>query len=139
MADNLHLQVNGLDRLGQACGSVAAEFETRALKVANGNAAKFVENLARPNVPVRSGALVGSLRSSATAKQANVRVGSKVVPYGEAIHWGRKVGNVWHHKMAPNPIKGRPFLWNAKDAALQSGQLEHVYEAAVMDLVNYFF
>lgn len=139
MADSLSIQVIGDKELARACGEVVAGFEAKALKEANLKATQTVVKLALPMVPVASGRLRSSVRGMATAKKGNVVAGTGKVNYAAAIHWGRKTGNVWHGKKGPNPIKGRPYLHNAKNAALSSGQLERDYQDACMNLINNFF
>lgn len=128
----LDVQVIGLAELRRAIPAVNVGLETKALKFANEKAAKTVALLALPNVPVgATGRLRKSLRQTATAKKANVRVGTpRQVPYAAAIHWGRKQHGV---------IEGRPFLWDAKKRATDSGALERDYEQACMGLIHQFF
>jgi HK97 gp10 family phage protein len=78
---------------------------TEDLKEAHTDAAKLVENEARPNVPVRSGALQGSLRSSGTKTRGVVRVGFARVPYAGVVHFGWPARNI-----AP-----QPFIYDALD------------------------
>lgn len=139
MADTFSVQVIGDKELARACGQVVAGFEAKALKEANLKATQSVVKIALPMVPVASGMLRSSVRGLATAKKGNVKAGSARVNYAAAIHWGRKVGSVWHGGTGPNPIKGRPYLHDAKNKALSSGQLERDYQDACMDLINNFF
>lgn len=130
MADNVVVQVVGVEELRRAIGQSSGSFEKRAMQTANAKAAGIVAALAVPQVPVRSGRLRSSIRALATAKKGNVRAGSTLAPYAAAIHWGRKQHGV---------IKARPFLWNAKNEALHSGVLERTYADACQDVIDQFF
>jgi len=131
MAADLYVQVIGADQLKRIIGQVNDGFERKALADANKKAAEVVVRRALPNVPVRSGKLKASVKAMSTPKKGNVRAGTPSrVPYAAAIHWGRKRGGV---------IPARPFLWNAKSEALESGELEKAYADACNDLINQFF
>ena len=60
----------------------------RELKDMNREAAKMVEQESKRLVPVRSGALRSSIRSSGVQKEAVVRSGNSRVPYAGPIHFG---------------------------------------------------
>jgi hypothetical protein len=104
------------------------------LKRAHADAAKIVEDAARPKVPVstggrsvisgtpywppgpsKSGAFRDTLRSSGQRRGGYVRAGKKLVPYAGPVHFG------WPNR--PNPAKGwrggpirpNPFLYDALD------------------------
>ena len=85
------------------------------LKEVNKEAADIVATAARPMVPVRSGRLKGTLRTTGTTRGGIVRMGRKAVPYAGPIHFG------WPSR--PNPAKGwrggpiepNPFLYDAMD------------------------
>jgi hypothetical protein len=57
------------------------------------------------HVPVRTGALLGSLRAAASSKSARVKAGYKAVPYAGPIHFG------WPARF----IKPQPFIYDAID------------------------
>lgn len=106
------------------------------LKWAHEHAAEVVVDAASPHVPRRSGRLKRSLRASGTTKSGYARVGGvDGIEYGNAIHWGRKVGNVGrppgNHK-GPNPIEARPFLVDAADRT--RGQITNQFEIAMRRL-----
>lgn len=142
---DLYIQVLGADQLQRIFGQSQEAFEKRALVDANKKAAQIIVEKALPNVPVgKTGRLKASVKASATAKKANVRAGTPSrVPYAAAIHWGRDTGNTnfKHGRYAKGlrPLQGRPFLWNAKQEALDSGELEDAYSEACNDLINRFF
>lgn len=63
--------------------------------------------------------------------------GKKNVAYAAAIHWGRKQGNVGSppgNRIGPNPIVGRPFLWDA--AERERGRVIDTYEREIDRLMN---
>ena len=85
------------------------------LKQVNKDAADLVADTARPDIPVRSGRLKGTLRTTGTVRGGVVRLGRKAVPYAGPVHFG------WPNR--PNPAKGQrggpirpnPFLYEATD------------------------
>lgn len=108
----------------------------RQLREANKSVAEMVVRAALPNVPVRSGRLKASVRSTATQKAAYGRAGrANTVPYAAAIHWGEGAGNVGGGSSARGRnIAGRPFLWNAADQTINRAVRE--YEDKVQDLLD---
>ena len=86
-----------------------------SLKQTNKEAADLVADTARPNIPVRSGRLKGTLRTTGTMRGGVVRMGRKAVPYAGPVHFG------WPNR--PNaakgwrggPIRPNPFLYEAMD------------------------
>lgn len=116
MAARVAVKVEGAKELRKAFKQAGDKDLLNALKAANKTAAEVVVEKALPNVPVKTGKLKRSVRSTATQRQGVARAGRASVAYGAAIHWGRKVGNVGSppgNRKGPNPIKARPFLWNA--------------------------
>jgi len=85
------------------------------LKRVNKEAADMVADTARPEIPVRSGRLKGTLRTTGTMRGGVVRMGRKAVPYAGPIHFG------WPSRPAPargwrgGPIAPNPFLYEAMD------------------------
>lgn len=57
------------------------------LKAIHKELAEDVLKLAEPNVPRRTGQLVGTLRSAGTLRDAIGRVGKASVPYAAIVHW----------------------------------------------------
>ena len=90
-----------------------------SLKQTNKEAADLVADTARPDIPVRSGRLKGTLRTTGTMRGGVVRMGRKAVPYAGPIHFG------WPNR--PNQAKGwrggpiapNPFLYEAMDERVQ--------------------
>lgn len=69
------------------------------LKEAHRESADIAATGARPLVPVRSGALAASLRSTGTKTAGIIRSGGARVPYAGPIHWG------WPSRgIAPQPF-----------------------------------
>ena len=109
------------------------------LKQVNKEAADLVAETARPNIPVRSGRLEATLRTTGTARGGVVRLGRKAVPYAGPIHFG------WPNR--PNrqkgwrggPIRPNPFLYEATDKripevmALYSKYLESLPTAQMLN------
>lgn len=85
------------------------------LKQANQEAADLVADTARPEIPVRSGRLKGTLRTSGTTRGGVVRLGRKSVPYAGPLHFG------WPNRpdaakgWRGGPIAPNPFLYEAAD------------------------
>ena len=116
MAPRVVVKVEGAKELRKAFKQAGDKDLLNALKTANKSAAELVVEKALPSVPVKTGRLKASVRSTATQRQGAVRAGKAGVPYAAAVHWGRKVGNVGSppgNRKARNPIQARPFLWNA--------------------------
>lgn len=75
------------------------------LKALNKELAEDVAGEARNLVPVRSGALLKTIRTGANVRSGIVRAGKKTVAYGAPIHFG------WPKRH----IKPQPFLYEALD------------------------
>ena len=58
------------------------------IKKVNLEAARLVEKEAKQRVPVQTGRLRASIRSSGQAGKGVVRAGNARVPYANPIHWG---------------------------------------------------
>lgn len=90
-----------------------------SLKQTNKQAADLVADTARPEVPVRSGRLLGTLRTTGTMRGGVVRMGRKSIPYAGPIHFG------WPNRPDPGkgwrggPIAPNPFLYDAMDKRVQ--------------------
>lgn len=77
---------------------------------ANYRAAETLRRQALPNVPVRSGALKASLRSSRAKGYAQVMMGNARVVYANPIHWGWFYDKEW---FIQKNIKPNLFLYRA--------------------------
>ena len=89
------------------------------VKEVNAEAAKLVEKRAKQIVPVRSGALQRSIRSSGQLGKGVVRAGGRGVPYAEPIHWGwpTRPRRPWGTpgRTGGGPFGKQPFLTDALD------------------------
>lgn len=99
-ADEVRRQIR---KMQDAVSKTAAKSE---LKTIHGDAASIVKQDALGRVPVKSGRLRESIRSSGTQKAGVVRAGFARVPYAGPIHFGWRKRN----------ISPQPFLYDAKDA-----------------------
>jgi len=96
-----------------------------SLKQTNKEAADLVADTARPDIPVRSGRLKGTLRTTGTMRGGVVRMGRKAVLYAGPVHFG------WPNR--PNaakgwrggPIRPNPFLYEAMDKRV--GEVMAIY------------
>lgn len=90
----------------RAAATAAGKDAVDDLKAANKSAAEVVKTAALPIVPVMTGALKNSVRTSGTKTAGVVRAASARIPWGPPIHWGWAARNI-----AP-----RPFLYEALDS-----------------------
>jgi hypothetical protein len=80
------IQVTGLRETVRSLKELGEDITP--IKDANIEAANMLIGAANPLVPVRSGALLASLKPSRTTMYAEARAGSARVPYAGPIHWG---------------------------------------------------
>ena len=99
------------------------------IKDVNLEAAKLVERRAKQLVPVQSGALQQSIRSSGQVGKGVVRAGNARVPYANPIHWGwpRPVRKWSKGRIGGGPITGNRFLTDALDE--ERGDIVKLYAA----------
>lgn len=76
-----------------------ADGDLADLKAVNADVAAVAARAGRIDAPHRSGALAATVRSSGTATQAIVRVGTSRVPYAGPIHYGWPARHI-----APHPF-----------------------------------
>lgn len=98
------VEIEGLNKLLRALEKLDDEAK-QSFKDVGGRVGKLVSEQAREEVPVRSGALRGTIRAVNTGRGAKVRAGSKRVPYAGPIHFGWRSRN----------IKPNNFLYRAVD------------------------
>lgn len=79
------------------------------MKETHRRAGEIIVEGARRFVPVRTGALLASMRSAPTQRQGRVRVGSASVPYAGPIHFGWPARN----------IRPNPFIYEVLDQRRQ--------------------
>lgn len=132
------IEVEGADQLRKALRQMQDAGLKKELMAANKSASQVVVDRALPNVPVGpTGSLRASIRALGSQREGRVKAGSARVDYAAAIHWGRRVGNVgWapNNRMGANPITGRPFLWDAAQAART--EVTQVYEDGIARLLD---
>lgn len=133
------LRVEGEKELRRQLREIGNPENTKELRAAHRAAADVVVRRAVPKVPVRSGRLRQSVRALAGQRDAKVNAGSARVPHAGAVHFGRKRGNVGsppgNHPGA-NPMQGTPFLFDARDEAMRTGEVESAYAAAMERLLD---
>lgn len=110
-------------RMQDALSKTAAKSELKDLHAAG---AKVVEQDAVGRVPVRSGKLKASVRSTGTQRSGVVRAGFASVPYAGPIHFGWRKQN----------ISPQPFLYDAKDA--RGDEVVDLFEQRIGALVRKF-
>lgn len=108
----------GLDRLRRELRQVKDRELDDELKAIHLGLAADVVELAEPNVRVKSGAMLDTLRAAGTVKDAIGRVGKASLPYVPAQHW----------KYGP------PFLTDA--AAQLERDIRERYDAAVAQMLD---
>lgn len=92
------IRVDGLKELNKALRGLSSD-SRNDMKETHRRAGQIIVDGAARLVPVRSGALLASLRSAPTQRQGRVRVGSAAVPYAGPIHFGWPARNI-----RPNPF-----------------------------------
>lgn len=124
MAPTPAVRVEGLDELRRNLRRVKDADLDAEMKEIHADLAREVIQRAQPNVPVKSGKLRASLRSTGTVRDAVGRVGKASVPYAAPIHWGWKARG----------IPPRPFLTDAAEA-LERGIVDR-YDRQVADMLD---
>lgn len=115
-------EVEGIDKLRKELRQFDGAIDD--LKTAHSRAAKVVEREAERRVPVRTGALRSSVRSSGQAKTGVVRAGYARLPYAGVIHWGWPGHN----------IEANPYLYDALDA--KEREVVKIYDQELGTLVQ---
>jgi len=118
----IHVEVEGGPRLRKALRNVESDFED--LKAANLDAAQIVEKQAFTEVPVRTGTLRDTIRSSGTKTKGVVKAGFARVPVAGPIHFGWKARN----------IEPQPFLYSALDK--RRNEVFATYNKAVKQIIR---
>jgi hypothetical protein len=75
-------------------------------------------------VPVRTGALLASIKSAPLQRQGRVRIGSLSVPYAGPIHFGWPAQN----------IKPNPFIYDVLDSRRE--EVQRAYEGEIAHLIR---
>lgn len=118
------IHVDGLDELRRGLRLVKDRELDAEMKAIHLELAREVVARALPKVPVRSGALKGSVRSAGTVRDAIGRAGRSSVPYAPVIHWG------WPKR----GIRGRPFLRQAAEGIERD--ITERYDRQVADMLD---
>ena len=118
------IKVDGLNELRRELRRVKDQELDAEMKQIHQELAREVVALAVPHVPVKSGRLRASVRSSGTVRDAVGRAGGASVPYAGPIHWGWKA----HH------IEPHPFLTDA--AAVLEQNITDRYDRQVAEMLD---
>lgn len=119
------VEVDGAPELRRAFRKLDGRLDD--LKDLSRDAAEVVEDRADKLVPVLTGKLRGTLRTTASAKVGAVLAGGRtMVPYAGPIHFGWRARNI-----AP-----QPFLYDALDD--RRDEVVRVYSEGVANLVHRF-
>jgi hypothetical protein len=116
------LEIDGLRQVQKAMRSFSDD-SRNDMKETHRRAGQIVVDGAARYVPVRSGALLASLRSAPTQRQGRVRVGSAAVPYAGPIHFGWPA-----RKIQPNP-----FIYEVLDDRRQ--EVYAIYAQRISELI----
>ena len=110
MANQPAVRIEGLREVRKQLKEFNDKVGKDILRDAHKQLADKVVDLAMPNVPVKTGALAGSLRGLGSVSAATGKAGGARVPHAAAIHWGTgpRAG-----LKGPHNIKRRPFLLDA--------------------------
>lgn len=102
------LEIEGLRAVQKAMKNFSDD-SRNDMKETHRRAGQIVVDGAARLVPVRTGALLASLKSSPTQRQGRVRIGSAAVPYAGPIHFG------WPARH----IQPNPFIYEVLDGRRQ--------------------
>ena len=116
------LEIDGLRQVQKAMRSFSDD-SRNDMKETHRRAGQIVVDGAARYVPVRSGALLASLKSAPTQRQGRVRVGSAAVPYAGPIHFG------WPARQ----IKPNPFIYEVLDDRRQ--EVYAIYAQRISELI----
>lgn len=115
------LEIEGLRDVQKAMRSFSDD-SRNDMKETHRKAGQLVVDGATRYVPVRTGALLASLRSAPTQRQGRVRVGSAAVPYAGPIHFG------W----VARRIKPNPFIYEVLDS--RRNEVAQIYAQRISEL-----
>ncbi len=118
------IEVEGLKELRKKLRQVKDAGLNDEMKAIHAALAEEITRRALPNVPVDSGRLKASVRSSGTVRDAVGRAGKKSVRYAPIIHWG------WPKRGIPR----RQFLRDAAEV-LERDIVER-YDVAVSQMLD---
>jgi HK97 gp10 family phage protein len=110
MANQPAVRIEGLREVRKQLKDFNDKVGKDMLRDAHKQLADRVVKLAEPRVPVRTGALVASVRGLGSVSAATGKAGGAKGPYAAAVHWGTgpRPG-----LRGPHNIPRRPFLLDA--------------------------
>lgn len=116
----------------------ALEADKADIVEANVQAAETLIKTARGLVPVKSGALVNSLKASKSQRYAQAVAGSNRVPYANAIHWGWAIVGASHRgTLQPGTIRNiKPQPFFAQALGYTKDEIIADYENAMQKLID---
>jgi len=98
-------------------------------------AATIAANASADLAPRITGRLSRTIRAAGTKSAGIVRAGTKAVPYGPAVHWGRLF---WPNRSSTpryrSVVRAQPFI--SEGARNSEGQWLPVYERALDDSIQ---
>jgi hypothetical protein len=113
----------------------AAGDDLTDLKQANKDAAEIAARASAALAPEVSGKLRRTIRAAGTKSAGIIRAGTKAVPYGPAVHWGRLW---WPNKQASprhiSKVRPQPFL--SDGATSSEGRWLPVYEKQLEEIIS---
>jgi hypothetical protein len=108
MAKNDSIRVRGLNQVVRAMKDIGVP--AKEISQAGFEAGQIVASEARTLVPVKTGALKGSIRVAKQQRKIVVRAGGSRVPYANPIHWG------WFRRgILPNPFFSKALKLNIEE------------------------
>lgn len=108
MAKADSIRVSGLNEAVRALKVIGVP--AREISQAGVEAGEVVANEARTLVPVKTGALKGTIRVARQQRRVVVRAGGARVPYANPIHWG------WFRRgIMPNPFFSKALKLNIEE------------------------
>lgn len=116
-------EIEGLRQVQKAMRNFSDD-SRNDMKETHRKAGQIVVDAAAGKVPVRTGALLASLRSAPTQRQGRVRIGSAAVPYAGPIHFG------WPARH----IQPNPFIYEVLDGRRQ--EVYALYAERISQLVT---
>lgn len=111
MAESYALRVDGARQLRASLRRAGQDMTQ--LKAAHGEVASIVEEYSIGSVPVRSGALMGSIRSSGSNTASTVRAGGARVQYAGVIHWGWPQRGIAASNFITNAAQASEPVWRS--------------------------
>jgi hypothetical protein len=128
MANDAGVQVEGVKQLRKSM--TAAGLSLADLKDSHKQAADIAAGAAADRTPRITGRLSRTIRGAGTKTAGIVRAGGKAVPYGPAVHWGRRF---WPNKTHPRATRSvvRGALFITEGAQKSESKWLPVYEQAL--------